>query len=680
MLALNSCFHCTRWQSRKVGKSRRTSANLTTPHTLPSYLSHPVLSVRRAQQSTPLLHVDSLDTDEQTVPYKAQKRIHKRADHLFGKSLQSSKSKYTKTERTTQPGTMAITKTPKISWGASATLPKEPWVIEHERSLATHGPTASTNHIYSETVHRGFDAHFTAEDFTRRYPIFEEIESHREFLVQSRSARLFLPKEKDNCFTPEQLWEEDDRLRGVNQFARSGEASWVDEVEDETEDEENEGQAVEQRIVVQEESDDEQDENFDLPHSFDFEDHATTITANYSQVEDVFASIGLLTTASSKTITSSFVDGRLAIAICGREKSDATTSTQLDAEAVQRVAHVNGDSSSHPTGLDNDAAGHNQATPNEAADEVDTTSDEWNMVLKDSTHPTVALLSGAKTLSALMAAVDLHIGTTVAIIQKYSDGKVVVILAGQQRAKEAPFDLDYASLWAEFFRTVQKATRHGAFPMQHVELASLLRAAGRDLVKAGLLDDFVLPVEEEEEGVDGLRNKASISDAALAIAAGQGDLSDQDFVEVLKEQIKETQRALDVARKDTQPSLSYSPTRMLALLERPSVDYEALERAEKHRTALAAVDMASTHLQTAALARPLRNPMLAHGAGKKTRPARHTAATMPATRGLAPPSGSTTSRKRSRDASTPPSDSSPDPQKTKKRKVAAARNKGRGKA
>jgi len=575
---------------------------------------------------------------------------------------------------------MAITKTPKNAWrAASATPIKEPWEIEHERSLATHGPTASTNHIYPSTVHRGFDADFTAEEFTRRYPIFEEMESHRDFLVRSRSARSLRPEEKDDYFTPEQLWEEDDRLRGVNQFARSGEASWVDELDDETEDDEDEGQAVEQRVVVQEEPDDEQDEDIDLPFSFHADDHATTVTVDYRQVEAILNSLELLTTATPKTITSSFVDGRLAIALCGRENSDNTLSNQPN-ENLQRAAQVDDNSSSRPAELDSNATARTQKTPYEATEEDETTTDDWNVMLKDSIHPTVGLLSGAKTLSALMATVDLGVGTTVAIIQKYSDGKVVVIIVGRQRAKEAPRDeIEYASYWAEFLRTVQKATRHGAFPAQHIELASLLRTAGDDLVKAGLLDDFVLPAEEEE-GMGGLSGKASVSDVALKIASGQGDLSDEDIISALRQQIKETQQALDVARKDTQPNLSCSPSRMLKLLERPSVDYEALERAEKHMNAFMSINTASTYPTIANSAGPLQNPMLARNRSKKTRPTRpsnNISSPATARSNLNP---SHLSKKRSRETSAEPSDSSPDPQKTKKRKIAAARAKGRGKA
>lgn len=571
---------------------------------------------------------------------------------------------------------MARTKTPKTAWRASAAPIKETWEIEFERSLATHGPTASSNHIYPSTVHRGFDAHFTAEELTRRYPAFEETEQHREFLARSRSARLLLPGERDNYFTPEQLWEEDDRLRGVNQFANSGEASWVHEIADETEDEdeEDESQAVEQRVVVQE-PDDESDEDFNLPLSFDADDHATTVTtviSEHTDVQDFVTSLDLSTTATLLTISNAFIDGTLAIALCGHQKAHETVPEDAGAGQELRAAPVNDADSSHPVRLDTDAAGDALANSQEGSNEDQAFYDEWNVVLKDDHLPTVAFLSGSKNLGALMAAIEWDAETTLATVQRYSDGRIVLLMVGQQkRVGSGKIDeIEYASLWAEVFRTVQKATRHGAFPKQHAELASLLKTAGQDLVKAGLLDDFVLPAKEGEGASGPPSKEASISDAARTIAAGQGELSDEDFVEALQEQIKETQQALDVAKKDTQPSLSHSPSRMTGLLERPSVDYQTLELADKHEQALKAVNMASAHPSTATPVRPLRNPMLAH----------RTIAVMPATAGLAPPPMSTTNKKRPRDASTPPSDSSPDPQKAKKRKVAAVRTKGKGKA
>jgi hypothetical protein len=142
---------------------------------------------------------------------------------------------------------MARTKTPKTAQRTASSTPvMDPWDIEHQRSLATHGPMASTNAIYPITVHRGFEADLEAQPLTRRYPVFEETVSHREFLVRSRSERLITTGERDNYYTPEQLWEEDDRMRERMQFARSGEPSWVDEEPYSSDEEEAVGPVVQQ--------------------------------------------------------------------------------------------------------------------------------------------------------------------------------------------------------------------------------------------------------------------------------------------------------------------------------------------------------------------------------------------------------------------------------------------------
>jgi hypothetical protein len=142
---------------------------------------------------------------------------------------------------------MARTKNQKTAQRTASSTPvMDPWDIEHQRSLAVHGPMASTNIIYPITVHRGFEADREAQPLTRRYPVFEETVSHREFLVRSRSERLITTGERDNYYTPEQLWEEDDRLRERMKFARSGEPSWVDEEPYSSDEEEAVGPVVQQ--------------------------------------------------------------------------------------------------------------------------------------------------------------------------------------------------------------------------------------------------------------------------------------------------------------------------------------------------------------------------------------------------------------------------------------------------
>jgi hypothetical protein len=583
---------------------------------------------------------------------------------------------------------MARTKSLRKPQRAATADVKDPWDVEHELSLKVHGPTASTDLIYPSTVHRGFDSQFTAEPLTRRWPIFEESESHREFLVYNRSERLIIPGERDNYFTPEQLWGEDDRLHGRRQFASSGEASWVDEGEDdegeekenEEEDSEEEGPKrpiVQQAVLVREQPKGEPETDVDLPLLLHADDHTTTVTLDYKQVQDVFVSLELLTTVTSKSMISAFSDGRLAIALCGHEKSDETIPEKTNAAAIQQPVQSDSDIPSHQTETDDDAAAdRSHATRGEDTDEKQALTDGWNVVLKDSCHPTVAFLSGAKTLDALMTAVDWDTANTIAVIQKYSDGKVVVLLIGQQRAKQASQGVaqptEYASLWGEFFQTVQKSTRHDAFPAQHTKFSSLLQTARRDLVEAGLLDHFML--SSEEHGSAKSSREASISDDATNIAASQGGLSDHEFISVLQERIKETQKALDVARKDVQPSLSHSPSRMCSLLESPTVHHEYFDYTDRHEQKVGTVNLDSDNASTATPARYLKAPDLTSGPTRKTRLTCYCRCCGGSAAGQEPPAAS---KKRNREASSTPPDL-PSPQNGKKRKIAAAvRAKGK---
>jgi hypothetical protein len=215
----------------------------------------------------------------------------------------------------------------------------DPWDVEHQNSLAAHGPMASTDHIYPITVHRGFEASDTAEPLTRRYPRFEESESHREFLVRSRSERLITTGERDNYYTPEQLWEEDDRVRGTMQFARNGEPSWVDEEEDSSdEEEEAEGPTIQRNAVVQQQAEVEVD--VELPLTLRAEDRVTTVAAvaqDHRNVEDFVTSVNLSTTASLLAITVTFLDGTVAVALCGHGKTHETTFNRWDSQSSPKL-------------------------------------------------------------------------------------------------------------------------------------------------------------------------------------------------------------------------------------------------------------------------------------------------------------------------------------------------------
>jgi hypothetical protein len=371
---------------------------------------------------------------------------------------------------------------------ASSTPIMDPWDVEHQQSLAAHGPMASTNQIYPSTIHRGFETDLTARPLTRRYPTFEETKSHREFLVRSRSERLITTGERDNYYTPEQLWEVDDRLRGTMQFAREGEPSWVDEEEDSSDEEgDAEGPTVQRNVAVEKKPEVEEDDT-DLPITLQANDHVTTVAAvipDYKDVQDLITSLNLSATAPLLATTITFTEGTLAVALCGQQRSHEKITEDAGAGEASQSAPVEGVDASSTAGLNVTAADDNQAMPQADAS-------EWNVVLTDARLPTVSLLSGKKTLHSLMAVTDWDTEATIATIVKYSDGRVVATLMGQQHGNKratAP-EIDFASFFNEFFQTIAKSTHHGTFPEQHKQLASLLETTRKELVKANAIIDL----------------------------------------------------------------------------------------------------------------------------------------------------------------------------------------------
>jgi hypothetical protein len=153
---------------------------------------------------------------------------------------------------------------------------------------------------------------------------------------------------------------------------------------------------------------------------------------------------------------------------------------------------------------------------------------------------------------------------------------------------------------------------------------------------------------------------------ATAIAAGQGDLSDRDFIRDLQERIEETQRALDLALKDMRPSLDRSPTRMRELLKRPTADYEAAARAEIHKSHLKAALSLSYPSTT--------NPVQDTQARNTKSPDRTTDMTQKTAEQIP----LAVSKKRGRVPSSTSTDSA-NPPKAKRRKTAAAPRKERRK-
>jgi len=164
--------------------------------------------------------------------------------------------------------------------------------------------------------------------------------------------------------------------------------------------------------------------------------------------------------------------------------------------------------------------------------------------------------------------------------------------------------------------------------------------------------------------------------AAAAIAAGQGDMSDREFIKNLKERIAAIQRALDLALKDMHPSLSRSPARMRELLQRPTNDYEAAACAHNHREHLKAAALSLHSLHTTIPVQDLQAFNKACGPHRKTTSARRPDSLTSAKEPRAPP---VKSKKRGRTSNSPSADS-PDQPIRKKHKTAAASTKGRRKA
>jgi hypothetical protein len=384
---------------------------------------------------------------------------------------------------------MARTKNAKIPQRTASSITiMDPWDVEFQQSVATHGTIASTNQIYPSAVHRGFDAQDTARPLTRRYPVFEETVSHRERLVQARSDRLITTGERDNYYTPEQLWEEDDRLRGRMQFAREGEPSWVDEEEDSSDEEGAEGSTVQRNVAVKKKAEVEGEDDTDLPLTLQADDHVTTVAAvipDYKDVQDLVASLDLSARTTLLATTITFTDGTLAVALCGQHSPREKITEDDSAGTASQAAPVEGDSTSRTAVLDVTAADVDQAILQEDPS-------EWNVVLKDARLPTVSLLSGEKTFHSLMVATDWDTWATIATIVKYNDGRVVAILVGQERGNKratAP-EIDFASLFNDFFGAFGKSNQHAAFTKQHMQLASLLETTRKELVEANAITDL----------------------------------------------------------------------------------------------------------------------------------------------------------------------------------------------
>lgn len=315
---------------------------------------------------------------------------------------------------------------------------KDPWDIEHEHFLKLHpNAIAHSDTIYTGAVHKGFDADDTALELIRRYPAFEEEEQHREFLVRSISERLGLPGETDDYFTPEQLWEEEDRLAGEGSFIET-------DVESSSSDEESI-------------SDDDLEEFFDdiTPESPKDEatanasglpimlqtsgDHTTTITRNYADVQHLLHTLDISPAALPlRAIVQRSADGSLTLALLGHLLTATSTTCTHRATEKKEPACCN---------------------------------DEWHLVCERPQQPAVAFFSGTETCCDLVEEICWKPESISAALVVFGDGRVLVVLSGQPAGGSGGL---FDSLWEV-----------EGVPAEHAEISGLLEVAQGDLREAG---------------------------------------------------------------------------------------------------------------------------------------------------------------------------------------------------
>lgn len=327
---------------------------------------------------------------------------------------------------------------------------KDPWDIEHELFLQLNpNAIAHSDTIYTGVVHKGFDADSTAEELVRRYPAFEETEQHRQFLVRSLSERLALPGgcETEDYFTPEQLWEEEDRLNGKRGSLEKEEVESSNDEEDEDEDKESFSAAP----IVETAND------ADLAITLRTGDHTTTITRDSADVQLLLSTLETSPAVPLRAITHCTADGSLVLSLLGHLPPTPTTTCTL--RTTER--------------------------------EEPSCRDEWTVVSECPQSPTVAFFSGTETCSDLLEEIAWALDSIVATSLAYDDGRVLVVLVGEHVDLEAnPYgistrDGDPAGEFEGFFGGMR---REEEVPVEFAELVGLLLVAERDMVEVGALE------------------------------------------------------------------------------------------------------------------------------------------------------------------------------------------------
>jgi hypothetical protein len=321
---------------------------------------------------------------------------------------------------------------------------KDPWEIEHEHFLQLNpNAIAHSDTIYTGVVHKGFDADDTAVELIRRYPAFEETEQHREFLVHSINERLALPGETDNYFTPEQLWQEENRLAGKWYLPEEEIESCSSDEESISDETPADAELVYSAAITAPESrkDEAATNASGLPIMLQTSgDHTTTITRNYADVQLLLHTldISLHDALPLRAIAQRSADGSLVLALLGHLQTDTSTTCNRRTAEKKEPACCN---------------------------------NEWHLVCERPQQPAMAFFSGTETCSDLVEEIRWKPESIAAASLVFGDRRVLVLLVGRP-AEEAGGLFD--SLW--------KGER---VPAEHEEISGLLEVAQRELIVAG---------------------------------------------------------------------------------------------------------------------------------------------------------------------------------------------------
>ncbi|GAB7324425.1 hypothetical protein MBLNU13_g08356t1 [Cladosporium sp. NU13] len=187
----------------------------------------------------------------------------------------------------------------------------------------------------------------------------------------------------------------------------------------------------------------------DLPITFQTEDHTTTITREYADVQLYLDTLDISHEVPLRAITHCSADGSLVVALLGHLETDTKIISK-------------------------------RHTTEQAA-----SCGEWHLVSERPQSPAVAFFSGTETCSDLIEEIFWDPNSTVATSLAYNDGRILIMLVGElSRYGIYHSTLDPAELCGAFFNAMRK---NKEIPAEHAEMASLLQVAQRDMVEAGTL-------------------------------------------------------------------------------------------------------------------------------------------------------------------------------------------------